>query len=65
MVQIDHRPINRVLLTSVLPDEQWRDFLVDSPLSRERSNFFDLQHMRENVARAMEPQIVSALNGAR
>ncbi len=41
------------------------DFLVDSPLSRERSNFFDLHHMRENVARAMEPQIVSALNGAR
>jgi len=41
------------------------DFLVDSPLSRERSNFFDLQHIRENVARAMEPQIVSALNGVR
>jgi hypothetical protein len=38
------------------------DFLVDSPLTRERTNFYDLHHMRANVARAMEPQIVSALN---
>jgi hypothetical protein len=41
------------------------DFLVDSPLSRERANFFDLQHMRENVARAMEPRIAATLNVAR
>jgi hypothetical protein len=38
------------------------DFLVDYTLSRERANFFDLHHMRENVARAMEPRIVDALN---
>lgn len=41
------------------------DFLVDSPLSRERANFFDLQHMREPVARAIEPRIADALNAAR
>lgn len=41
------------------------DFLIDSPLSRERSNFFDLHHMLANVARAIEPHIVDALNNSR
>jgi hypothetical protein len=41
------------------------DFLVDSPLSRDRANFFDLHHMRENVARAMEPRIAAALGATR
>ena len=38
------------------------DFLVDSPLSRERSSFLDLHHMRESVARTMESHIVRALD---
>jgi len=41
------------------------DFLVDSPLSRERANFFDKQHMGEAVARAMEVRIAQALNASR
>ena len=42
------------------------DFLVDSPASsRVRADFFDLQHAREPVARAMEPSIAAALNAAR
>jgi hypothetical protein len=41
------------------------DFLVDSPLSRDRENFLGLHHMREPVARAMEVRIVDALNGPR
>jgi hypothetical protein len=44
------------------PRGAFLDFLVDSPLSRERSNFFDLHHMLDNVARAIEPRIVDALN---
>jgi hypothetical protein len=40
------------------------DFLVDSPLSRNESNFLDLHHMRENVARAIEARIVEALDEA-
>jgi len=41
------------------------DFLVDSPLSRERANFLDLHHMTPIVARAIEPRIVEAVNNAR
>jgi len=41
------------------------DFLVESPLSRQDSNFVDEHHMRENVARAVESRIVEALGGAR
>jgi hypothetical protein len=41
------------------------DFLVDSPLSRQESSFFDRHHVNENVARAMEARIAEALNGAR
>ena len=41
------------------------DFLVDSPLSRERANFIDLHHMTPNVARAIEPRVVDAVNNAR
>ena len=44
------------------PRGAFLDFLVDSALSRERSNFFDLHHMLDNVARAIEPRIVDALN---
>ena len=40
------------------------DFLVDSPLSRARSNFIDLHHMREPVARAMEARIAEAINAS-
>jgi hypothetical protein len=41
------------------------DFLVDSPLSRQESNFLDQHHMREGIARAIETRITEALNGAR
>jgi hypothetical protein len=41
------------------------DFLVDSPLSRDRANFLDLHHMREPAARAMETQIADTLNSRR
>jgi hypothetical protein len=44
------------------PHRAFLDFLVDSPLSRVRANFIDLHHMRENVARAMEPRIAQVLN---
>lgn len=40
------------------------DFLVDSPLSRQKSSFLDLHHMREDVARAIEVPIVAALKQA-
>jgi hypothetical protein len=41
------------------------DFLTDSALSRTRSNFADVRHMRENVARLLEERIVSALTSAK
>jgi hypothetical protein len=41
------------------------DFLTDSPLSRARSNFADVHHMRENVARLLEERIVSGLNSSK
>jgi hypothetical protein len=44
------------------PRGAFLDFLVDSPLSRDRANFFDLHHMMPNVARAIEAHIVDALN---
>lgn len=40
------------------------DFLVDSPLSRQETNFLDLHHMTANVARAMEARIAAALTSA-
>ncbi|HLH90201.1 MAG TPA: hypothetical protein VKX28_17260 [Xanthobacteraceae bacterium] len=46
------------------PRSTFLDLLVDSPLSRPRDNFFDLHHMRENVARAIEPRIADAINAA-
>jgi len=54
-------------LTRVAGDRRggFLDFLVDSPLSHDRENFFDLQHMREPVARAMEPRIAAALTVSR
>jgi len=41
------------------------DFLTDSPISRARSNFADVDHMRENVARLLEERIVSGLNSSK
>jgi hypothetical protein len=41
------------------------DFLADSPLSRERSNFADVRHMRENVARILEERIASGLKSSK
>jgi hypothetical protein len=41
------------------------DFLTDSPLSRDRENFADLDHMRENVALMIEDRIVQSLRAAR
>jgi hypothetical protein len=40
------------------------DFLTDSELSHDRSNFADVRHMRENVARLLEARIVSGLNSS-
>ncbi len=41
------------------------DFLVDSPLSRERSNFMDPDHMAASAARAIEQRIAAALDAPR
>jgi hypothetical protein len=41
------------------------DFLTDSAISRERLNFADVRHMRQNVARLIEERIVSGLNSSR
>lgn len=41
------------------------DFLTDSALSRARSNFADVRHMQENVARILEERIVRGLNSAK
>ncbi len=55
-------------LNAVLADRPrgaFLDFLVDSALSRDRANFFDLQHMRAPVARAIEARIVEVLTAFR
>jgi len=41
------------------------DLLTESPLSRDRANFVDFDHMRDHVARQIEERIAQALHSAR
>jgi hypothetical protein len=56
---------DRLARVAGAPRGGFLDFLVDSPLSRDRANFIDLHHMRENVARAVEQSIAAILNAFR